>query len=104
MTLAGARQCMDESTLEEKDSRVTLEIVGIGVNSSKDYVYSGDARGLLDLEHETKGIFTLKCIDSDCQSGDYVWTFYVNGKLMNVGPKQYKINRGDVVSLKLQKI
>ena len=105
VTLAGARQCVDEGLpASDKGSKVTLEIEGIGLNASRQYVYSGDALKLVKKDYKVRGLLSVSCIEDVCQGRDYVWMFYVNGQLMNKAPKHYKVRRGDIISYKLEKI
>jgi len=39
---------------------------------------------------------------ADAQKHEY-WAFYVNGKLSDVGPADYKTKDGDVVEWKIEK-
>lgn len=90
----------------EKKSSIT------SIASNVDYVsYNGkdgiDALTILkektEMKQDASGlVFSINTRKADTKQQEY-WAFYVNGKLSEVGPADYKTKNGDTIEWKIEK-
>ena len=82
-----------ETTIEGKENvyDFMMKLQEEGKMSFKDRTYSGMGK----LVEEINGLKN---------SGEKNWIYYINGKKANIGVSNYKINKGDIVSWKYEKV
>ena len=88
-------------TPEQGSDLVELRIEVFGNAHKELYNASGvTLEQLLRVKHNITYSGRLKCLDSVCDSGDYYWHIFVNGKPANMGIKAYTIKPGDKITLR----
>ncbi len=82
---------------------VSLELTVLGKTSIENYNASGiNLRQLLEVKHNITFAGRLRCIDNICDSGKYWWHVLVNDQMLMQGAEQYKLQKGDKISLRFE--
>ncbi len=93
-----------KTTLEVNDEAYEGEIKT--ATSVYDFMKSLEIEGKINFsERNYIGMGKIiTAINGVKSNGEYTWIYYVNGKEADIGVSNYKINSGDVVSWKYEKV